>query len=406
MKRTGEKKEFDFLALLHPVGMPEFVSGEGAAYYTADGKEYIDMNEMRVVLGQHNLEFESVMSIALGKITAPKDGEAWAKKRLYQYLDNSTEGKFRAALLTSSGSESVEAAARLARKLTGRTEIISFWNSIHGRTFLSGSLSGVPKRKVGYGPLAPGGIFLPYPDCTACLMKKCKGDCKMECLDYVKNIYENTSAQDAAAILVEPYQGNGVVIPPPGFLKGLREWARGKGMLFIVDEIQSGMGRTGSMYYYQKENLEPDILLLGKALGNGTHISAMLVKEMPQKEDLNIFAGGSGDDVLACTAACEVFRQLEEGLLAHIRQAGEILCQGLKGLEVNPVIQQCRGQGLAAAVVFYDAKTCARVCDELRERGYLVGQNQKVLFCKPPYVITVEQIKNFLDNISAVLRQF
>ena len=405
MKRTGEEKQFDFLAPLHSVNMPELVSGEGVAYYSTDGKKYIDMNEMRVVLGQRNKEFEKVMSTALRGITAPKDGKTEVKQKLYHYLDTTTGGLFAAAHLTSSGSESVEAAVRLAKKLTGRTEIISFWNSIHGRTFLSGSLSGVPKRKVGYGALAPGGVFFPYPDCSMCPLAKNNRECGMVCLDYMNRIYESTSSQDVAAVLVEPYQGNGIVMPPKGFLKKLQEWARSKGMLFILDEIQSGMGRTGNMYCFQREGLEPDILLLGKALGNGVHISAMLVKELPEKEDLCVFSGGSGDDVLSCTAACEVFRQLENGLLEQIRYVGGILCQGLKKLENNSLIRQCRGEGLAAAVTFYEEQVCNEVCNKMQEHGYLVGHNQKVLFCKPPYVITDEQIIGFLNTLEEVLNQ-
>lgn len=405
MKKTGEEKNFDFLAPLYSANMPKFVSGEGVAYYTADGKEYIDMNEMRVVLGQRNKEFEEAMLTALRGITAPKDDLTEAKQRLYQYLNTTTGGKFAAAHLTSSGSESVEAAVRLAKKLTGRTEIISFWNSIHGRTFLSSSLSGVPKRKVGYGPLALGGTFFPYPNCNECpLMKNCE-NCEMACLGYMNSIYENTSAQDAAAVLVEPYQGSGIIMPPQGFLKKLQEWARSKGMLLIVDEIQSGMGRTGNMYCYQKEDLDPDILLLGKALGNGAHISAMLVKDLPRKEDLYIFSGGSGDDVLSCTAACEIFRQLENGLLEHVRYVGGILCRGLKKFEENSLIQQCRGEGLAAAVTFYDEQVCGEVCNRMKECGYLVGHNRKVLFCKPSYVITDEQISGFLSTMEMVLNQ-
>lgn len=100
------------------------------------------------------------------------------------------------------------------------------------------------------------------------------GGCGFACLEMASQIYETASAQDACAVIVEPYQGSGVIVPPEGYLKKLQDWVKARGMLFIVDEIQSGMGRTGRLFRYQQEGLEPDLLLTGKALGNGMHIAA------------------------------------------------------------------------------------------------------------------------------------
>lgn len=118
------------------------------------------------------------------------------------------------------------------------------------------------------------------------------GGCGFACLEMASQIYETASAQDACAVIVEPYQGSGVIVPPEGYLKKLQDWAKARGMLFIVDEIQSGMGRTGSLFRYQQEGLEPDMLLTGKALGNGMHIAAVLSRTPLATEDLHGFAGG------------------------------------------------------------------------------------------------------------------
>ena len=191
------------------------------------------------------------------------------------------------------------------------------------------------------------------------------------------------------------------IVPPEGDLKKLQDWAKARGMLFIVDEIQSGMGRTGNLFRYQQEGLEPDILLTGKALGNGMHIAAVLSRTPLATEDLHGFAGGSGDDAVACAAACEVFRQLDRGLLAHVQSVSRTLQEGLTALEANEHVLTCRSCGLAAAIVLRNAPTCERVHHALTQRGFLPGRQENVLFLKPPYVVTNEQILAFL----AALRQ-
>lgn len=391
----------DLLAALHPSDpLPPFVRASGASYFTADGREFVDLNEMRVVLGQENEAFIRALTDALHSVTAPKNTRFPAKEQLLSLLDEATNGALAAIHLTSSGSEAVESAVRLAQKLTGRSEILSFWNSIHGRTYLSSSMSGKSQRKAGYGALAPGVVFLPYPDCLSCPMKRA-GGCGFACLEMASRIYETASAQDACAVIVEPYQGSGVIVPPEGYLKKLQDWAKARGMLFIVDEIQSGMGRTGRLFRYQQEGLEPDILLTGKALGNGMHIAAVLSRTPLATEDLHGFAGGSGDDAVACAAACEVFRQLDRGLLAHVQSVSRTLQEGLTALEANEHVLTCRSCGLAAAIVLRNAPTCERVHHALTQRGFLPGRQENVLFLKPPYVVTNEQILAFL----AALRQ-
>lgn len=393
----------DLLEPLHPTDpLPRFVRAEGASYYTVDGREYIDLNEMRVVLGQNNVPFKEAISRAYGDITAAKNVGAPAKTELLSYLDEATDGAFEAVHLTASGSEAVESAVRIVQRLTGRSEILSFWNSIHGRTYLSSSMSGRPQRKAGCAPLAAGVIYLPYPDCIHCPMHG-QGACGFACLSMAERIYEMASAQEAAAVIVEPYQGAGVVVPPEGYLTRLQDWAHSKGMLLIADEVQSGMGRTGSMFLYQQEGLQPDLLLIGKALGNGMHIAAVLSRTSLPKEALAPYAGGSGDDPVACAAACEVLRQLRGGLLEHVREAGSVLAAGLMDVEQNERIRKCRCRGLAASIVFGDAADGARVHDALLSRGYLTGYQEDTLFLKPPYVITAEQISSFLAALQEEL---
>ncbi|MBR0139807.1 MAG: aspartate aminotransferase family protein [Firmicutes bacterium] len=370
---------FDLDLLSGYAGAPKnFVKGIGARHYTSDGREFIDFNEMRIVLGQGNEAFKDAMLKALSCDTS----DHWSvyEARLYDYLAEKTGGIFDACFLTSSGSESVESAVRVAKKLTGKTELITFWNSIHGRTYLSSCMSGVKKRKVGYGQLAPGIIHVPYP-------KDMSIETSQKCLDEIKAIYDNGSAHDAAAVFVEPCQGFDNRFASEYFLKGLSDWCKEEGMLLVFDEIQCGMGRTGSYFLYQQLGIEPDILLLGKALGNGLHISAVLMKKAPEFKDRAIFTGGSGNDVLACAAACEVFRQLDAGLLKQVRKRGDCLYEKLSDFRYDPKVAQVRGKGLAAAIEFTDPAVCDRVYLHLTSKNLLVGRSGASIFFKPPYVI-------------------
>ena len=395
----------DLLAPIQGAAETQFVSGKGAALIDEKGTEYLDFNEICLVLGQGNESFARKVSQALMGVTCSK-GKNPAKERLHQKLLESTHGDFAAIHFTSSGSETAEWAVKLAQKLTGRSEVLSFWNSIHGRTHLSASMSGLSKRKTHYGPLCPGTVFGVYPDCAHCPLHCSPENCGFECLSFLDKKIAMESAQDIAAVIVEPYQGAGVICPPPGYLKALEEWAHARGMLFIMDEVQSGMGRTGSLYVYQKEGLKPDMLLLGKGLGNGLHIGALLTREpVEDKNLLYALSGGSGDDAVACAAACAVFEELEGGLLEHIQETGAYFKKELHALAARfSQVYQVRCQGLACAVEFREEETCTKVKKALQEAHIFVAPYEKnALMLKPPYSGTKEQIGKVVAVMAAAL---
>ena len=190
-------------------------------------------------------------------------------------------------------------------------------------------------------------------------------------------------------------------------MKALYAWAKSKGMMFIMDETQAGMGRSGNMYCYTELGIEPDMLILGKALGNGMHISALLAKQEPEKEMMPALLGGVGGDTLASAAACEVFRQLEGGLLSHVNDTGNILKQRLKQLEEYSCVLETRCVGLAAGIEFRDADVCRQVYDGLTDMGYLIGHstNPANIVIKPPYVITETQINKFVGEAEALIKE-
>lgn len=399
MEKRNEMKRHDLLAPVTGGENLTIVHAEGAAYTDDQGRTYIDLNEMCQVLGQGNQAYIKAMTEALAGITTGKVGFSSAKAQLYDHFLKATRGDFQAIHLTTSGSEAVEWAVRLAKKITGRAEVISFWNSIHGRTYLSASMSGLPRRKVGHGALAPGVVLVPYPRCHACPHKDKCGAEGYPCLEFAKQQYRYGSAQDAAAVIVEPYQGACIDIAPKGYMEALYRWAKSEGMLFIMDEMQAGMGRSGDIFNYQRYDFVPDMLLVGKALGNGMHISALLTAVLPEKSALPAVAGGVGDETLGCASACQVFEQLNGGLLDHVRQMGDVMAQGLAPLKGHSAIADVRSIGLASAIEFKDGAVCTAVFNALRREGFFIGHVADCITCKPPYVVTREQVEQFTQAV-------
>lgn len=382
-------------------GIPA-VAGEGIRLYDADGKTYYDLSEISTILGQKNEHFTKRMTAKLNDLVGGKIAASPEKVKFYQYLTDTTGNRFRYVHLTSSGSEASEWAVRMALKMTGRSEVLAFWNSIHGRTYLGASMSGMSRRKQGYAPSAPGVLYGVYPDCTHCPFEKNCADCDFFCLKFLEQKMKYESSQEIGAVIVEAYQGAGIIVPPKGWLKALQDWAHSHGALFILDEIQSGMGRTGKMYCFEEEGLDPDMLLLGKALGNGFHIGAALMKQKPDPFYIPALIGGAGDTELAYAAGCAVFEELlEHGLLAQIADTSEYLKEKLEELkEQHPQIRQICCKGLAASIEFRDQSVFEAVQKAAKEKGLLIGsgENHKLVL-RPPYVITKQDI----DEVMAVL---
>lgn len=379
------------------------ITGSGIKLYDAEGNRYYDLSEISTVLGQKNEHFTKRMTAKLNSMVGGKIADSPEKVKFYQYLSDTTGNRFPYVHLTSSGSEATEWAVRMALKITGRNEVLSFWNSIHGRTYLSGSMSGMCRRKQGYAPAAPGVLYGVYPDCAHCPFEKECESCDFFCLKFLEQKMKYESSQEIGAVIVEAYQGAGIIVPPKGWLKALQDWAHRQGALFIFDEIQSGMGRTGKMYCFEEEGLDPDVLLLGKALGNGFHVGAALVKQVPDEFYIPALNGGAGDTELTYAAGCAVFEELlENGLLEQIASVSEYLEQKLHELQ-----GQCSGikniccKGLAASIEFSDREIYENIQKKAKESGLIIGggENYKLVL-RPPYVITREDI----DEIVSILK--
>ncbi|MGH3263933.1 MAG: ornithine--oxo-acid transaminase [Trebonia sp.] len=298
----------------------------------------------------------------------------------------------------NSGAEAVETAIKVARKWGYVTRgvphdeavIVVFDGNFHGRTTTIVSFSSDPDARADFGPYTPGFVSVPYGDLAA-----------------VRRAFDSYGRR-VVAVLVEPIQGEaGVVVPPPGFLAGLRSLCTSSGTLMIADEIQSGLGRVGSTFACEAEGVVPDAYLLGKALGGGIMPVSAMVSSRSVLGVLRPGQHGStfGGNPLACAVGREVIAMLRTGEYQERSAAlGTVLHAGLTSLPASAV-SSVRGRGLWAGVTFADLDGRA-VCERLAARGVLAKETHgSTIRLAPPLVITEDELSWGLERLSeAVLR--
>jgi acetylornithine aminotransferase len=354
--------------------------GEGCTVWDADGKAYLDCFAGVAVnnLGHcHPAVVEAITRQARTLLHVSNHYHTAIEGELAALL--CAQSFAERAFLCNSGAEANEAAMKLARRWGsmhggGRFEILSTHGSFHGRTFATVTATGQEKYHQGYFPLLPGIRLVPFDDVPA--MAAAIG-------------------RETVAILVEPVQGEGgVVVPRADYLRELRALCDRHELLLILDEIQTGFGRTGRLFAYEHAGIVPDIMTLAKALGGGVPIGAMVTTERIAAA----FTPGShgttfGGNPLACAAAVASVRTIAEPrLLAHAAEMGALLRAGLERLAPkHPRIQQVRGVGLMQGLVL-DGPAASVVLACL-ERGLLVnGTAERVLRVTPPLVVTADEI--------------
>ena len=294
-------------------------------------------------------------------------------------------------LIMNSGAEAVETALKAARAWgyqykkipKNKAKIIVAQNNFHGRTLSIVSFSSDPLYKEGFGPLTPGFVEIPFGDQAALR----------------KAITPNT-----CAFLVEPMQGEaGIHIPPKGWLNECAKICQENNVLLILDEIQTGLGRTGRLFAFEHENVQPDGLILGKALGGGLlPVSAFVAKE----EVMSVFTPGRhgstfGGNPLACAVGLEALRIIEEDEYAERSQKlGDVLLKALQKIK-SPLIKNCRGKGLWIGVEIDTQKISAYdLCVKLMQNGVLTKEaHQTVIRFAPPLVITEEELAWGIERI-------
>lgn len=311
----------------------------------------------------------------------------------------------------NSGAEANEAAIKLARYHTKRPFLIAFLGSFHGRTM--GALSLTASRAVqrrGFGPTtAPGVFHAPYADCYRCPAGLKPATCQAECLDFLEEqtLVHLVTPDEVAAIVVEPIQGEGgYLVPPRQFHDRLQALARRHGMLLIVDEVQSGMGRTGRMFASEHYGLQPDIVTIAKGVASGLPLGIAAARAEVMDWTPGAHASTFGGNPVACAAALETIRLLRESLIANAAAVGAYLMDGVRELQQrHPLIGDVRGKGLMIGIeLVRDRATRARATTERDEvvaeaftRGLLIlGAGRNALRLSPPLVLDRGQAETCL----------
>ncbi|MFQ5942793.1 MAG: acetyl ornithine aminotransferase family protein [Anaerolineales bacterium] len=275
--------------------------------------------------------------------------------------------------LGNSGTEAVEAGIKLARHHTGRPLFIGFQGSFHGRTL--GSLSFTSSKTVhrsGFGPPALGVTHIPYPNPYRQMLSPTSDDYGETVVNYIENQVLQTVVppEDCAAILVEPVQGEGgYIVPPPGFFPALRELCDRHGILLIVDEVQSGIGRTGKWWAIEHWDVEPDIVCFAKGIASGVPMGGIVARDSVMDWPAGAHSNTHGGNPLACAAALATLDLVEEELLANAQRMGEYAMDALEEMQSrHPTIGEVRGKGLMIGVEFVDGNGSKQPAHDLRER--------------------------------------
>jgi 4-aminobutyrate aminotransferase len=319
------------------------------------------------------------------------------------------------SFFANSGTEANEAALKLAKYHTKRQNVIAFFGAFHGRTMGSLSLtaSKLTQRR-GFGPFVPGAYHAPYPDCYRCPVGATPQSCAGECLRFIEEqlFVHLVSPDDVAAIVVEPIQGEGgYLIPPDLFHQRLREITRQHGMLLIVDEVQSGMGRTGKMFAIEHVGVAPDVVTMAKGIASGLPLGVATARADIMSWPPGTHASTFGGNPVACAASLVTLRLLRDGLMRNAEVVGAHMLARVRALmERHPLVGDVRGRGLMIGIeLVRDRQTKERATSErdavVREcftRGLLVlGAGRNAIRLSPPLILTMEQA----DTAVAILDQ-
>ncbi len=379
----------------HPLDVV-ITRGEGVWVYDVDGKKYLDCLSAYSAVNQGHSHPKILAALVeqAGKISLTSRAFRNDQLPLF-YKELSELTGYEMSLPMNSGAEAVETALKIARKWAYQikkvprfqAEIITCAGNFHGRTITTISLSTEPLYRDDFGPFTPGFVSVPYGDASA---------------------IENAINGNTAAVFLEPIQGEGgVIVPHKGFLKKVSEICKTRNVLFIADEIQTGLGRTGKLFAVQHENVRPDVTVIGKALAGGFYpVSAVL----SDKEVLGLFTPGEhgstfgGNPLAAAIARAALKVIVEENLIQRAAEMGEYFIDQLSEIP-SPHIKEVRGKGLLIGVELTEkAGGARRFCEVLQTKGILAKEtHERVIRFAPPLVIDKETIDWALPIIRDVM---
>jgi len=342
--------------------------------------------------------------------------------RLAEKLAEITPGDFaKKTMFVNSGAEAVENAIKIARYFTKRKAVITFEHAFHGRTLLTMTLtSKLRYYKLGFGPFAPEVYRMPYAYPYRCPFGAEYSNCAVACLDHFKSFFKtHVDPQEVAAVIIEPVTGEGgFIVPPPEFLPGIGRICKENGIVFIVDEVQTGFGRTGEMFAVNHYNLEPDMMVMGKSIAAGLPLGAITGRaEIMDAPEVGSLGGTFGGNPLSCAASLKVIEIMqEEGFMEHARKVGNIINERLKYMRGKYVIVgDSRGLGAMAAIELVKDRftkepakeETAGVLKQCHKNGLIImkaGAYDNVIRLLVPLIIDENLLNRGLDILENAVR--
>ena len=385
--------------------------GEGVYLWDVNNNKYLDMMSAYSAVSHGHSHPKLVKSLIEQSSKLAIASRAFYTEPLAEYIEKlSNLTGFSSILPMNTGAEAVETAIKAARRWgyftkgipENEAEIIVADGNFHGRTTTIVGFSSEPEYKKGFGPFSDGFKTASY----------CSTDCECSkvCEESIHS-FESLITDNTCAILVEPIQGEGgIITPKTGWLKQLREVCTQNNILLILDEIQSGLGRTGKLFAYEHESIQPDGLILGKALGGGLLPVSAFLSSREVMDHFNPGSHGStfGGNPLAAVVASKALDILfEEDLIENSRVMGEYLSNALKNIDTNS-IKEVRGKGLwIGAELYADSVKAKNICLDLLDLGILAKEtHETVIRFAPPLIINKEQIDWAMERITQVFKNY
>jgi len=413
-----KKREYIIPCLYHFYEEPmQLVRGERQYLFDHQGKRYLDFFAGVSVINAGHCHPEITRRICEQVKTLQHVCNIYLTQpmvELAEKLAGITPGRLQKSFFCNSGTEANEGAILLAKIATGRSELLALQDGLSGRTYLTMSMTGLRFWRTDTTPA--GGIsFVPNAYCYRCPLNLTYPACDLACAEAVRQVIETSTSGQVAALLAEPIQGNGgVITPPPEYFPRLKEILDEYGALLIIDEVQTGFGRTGKWFAIEHWGVEPEIMTMAKALGNGVPIGVFTSR--PEIADKYTRPGAStlGGNPVSMTAGLATLEVIEkERLVENAATLGTYLREKLLELkEKHPLIGDVRGIGLMqGAELVKNGKQPAiaetdRVLERMKNRGILIGKNgrsRNVLAFQPPLVITRENVDEMIHNLDEVL---
>ncbi|HHW14989.1 MAG TPA: aspartate aminotransferase family protein [Firmicutes bacterium] len=423
-KLLEKKKEYLIPCVYHFYEHPpQIVRGAGKHLYDSEGREYLDFFAGVSVVNCGHCHPEIIEALVEQARTLQHTTTIYLTQPmldLAERLARLTPGDLKRSFFCSSGTEANETAVLLAKLATGKTEVLSLRNGLHGRTQLAMSLTGMAFWRTDPAPV--GGItFAPSAYCYRCALGRTYPSCDVACAREVENVVRTSTSGRVAALIAEPIQGNGgIITPPPEYFPRVREILDRLGMLLIIDEVQTGFGRTGKWFAIEHWGVTPDIMTMAKALANGQPVGAVIVTDRVAQAYTRPGSSTLGGNPVTATTALATLDVLEKyDLPGNAARLGPYLREGLERVAArHRLVGDVRGIGLMQGMELVKDKgdpakepapeATDAVLERMKDRGFLIGKNgfsRNVLAFQPPLIIDRDDVDRMVAALDEVLSE-